>query len=240
MSGYIKLHRQFFDWGWRTKPNHVTVFIDLLCLAQWKPSEFAGVRLSPGDALVSLEKLALRTGLTVCKVRIVLRDLLSTGEISQKKAGKMRVISIANWEKYQDGDTINSNVIASKQQRNSIVIAPLEEGKERKKEKKNTSPDVLEWVAAFNSYASTKFTATPDVVRQVKKNMSLGITLEDARATIKHFGDEWTGSEKMKEHWNPKALFNRNFPSRVEQVKNAEAVRLQAQYNKLAKEFELE
>lgn len=110
----------------------------------------------------------------------------------------------------------------------------------RKKAAPSIPATAASWVEAFNAYASTRFTLTASVARQILENEKLGYALEDARAVVAYFGPKWVGDEKMGAYWKPSTLFNNKFPDRVEQARNAETIQKQAQYNKLAKEFELE
>ena len=145
MNGYIKIHRKMVDWGWYSDPVTKVVFLHLLLTANYKETEYRGVKISPGQAVVGINALAEKLGLTSQKVRTALSHLEASGEISRKSTNKFSVVTVVNWAKYQlvdDELTINqqtnNNQLTNKQQTtNKQLTTPKERKKERKKEYKN-------------------------------------------------------------------------------------------------------
>jgi len=102
MSGWVKLHRAIESWEWYKDANTFRVFLHLLINANYEPSRFMGVSIPVGSLPTGRKSLALALSLTEDKVRTSLMHLISTGEITQQNYPKFSVISITNWESYQE------------------------------------------------------------------------------------------------------------------------------------------
>lgn len=100
-TGYIKLHRNFLDWGWYHNTAVTKVFLYLLLTANYTHSEYMGIKLRPGQTVAGRKSLAEATRLTESQVRTAIAKLKSTGEITTEKAGNFSVITLMGWEKYQ-------------------------------------------------------------------------------------------------------------------------------------------
>lgn len=103
-SGWIKLNRSICDWEWFDKNNHLKLFITLLTHANYKDKKWRNVLVKRGEFLTSLERLQSITGLTNGKIRVALRDMQASGEITIKTTNKYSIISITNWDKYQNDE----------------------------------------------------------------------------------------------------------------------------------------
>ena len=64
--------------------------------------------------MTSINKLSEETGLTVRQIRTALEHLISTGELTSKSYNKNRIITVVNYEKYQDTDKQNDKQMTSK------------------------------------------------------------------------------------------------------------------------------
>ena len=103
-NGYVKIHRKIEDWGWYKVTNTKSVFLHLILTAELKDGEFKGHELKRGDVGTMVLRLSSELGLTVSQVRTALKNLIKTGEITQKPTKKFTIITVCNWEYYNDGD----------------------------------------------------------------------------------------------------------------------------------------
>ncbi len=109
---FIKMYRKFMQWEWYTDINTKTLFIHCLLRANWKAGVWQGIHYDKGEFITSLPKIAEESGLTVRQVRTSLEHLISTGELTSslsdkvtgKKLTKCRIITVNNWDEYQNGD----------------------------------------------------------------------------------------------------------------------------------------
>ena len=115
-SGFIKLHRQLINWEWYCHTNVKCVFIHCLLMANFKPSRFQGYEVPAGGFVTSYNKLSEQTGLSVQQVRSALNHLVSTNEITRCSTSKFTIITVNNWQEYQDGNKVNNKQLTNNQQ----------------------------------------------------------------------------------------------------------------------------
>ena len=121
---WIKLDRNILKWEWYTDANTKAVFIHLLLRANTKSGEFRGAPVKRGQVAASAQMLANETGLTASAVRTGLEHLKATGEIKVQPSNKFSVITIVNYDRYQE----------------KAVVKPQKEKAEKKKEAKKKAP----------------------------------------------------------------------------------------------------
>lgn len=127
MKGWIALHRQFTQWEWFDKPEMVQLFIYLLISATHEEMQWRGVTIKRGQIVTSLDKIKAATGLSTSKIRTCLERLKLTNEIASETTNQYRVITICNYDKYQNvgetSDKQDDKQIANKSQANRKQIA---------------------------------------------------------------------------------------------------------------------
>ena len=104
-QGWIKLHRQMTEWEWYSDINTFRLFIHLLLVVNHKDNKFRGKVIKRGQTNRSLETLSKETGLTVRQIRTSLTKLKPTRELTQQREGNLFVISVTNYDQYQENDT---------------------------------------------------------------------------------------------------------------------------------------
>jgi hypothetical protein len=127
-TGWIKLHRSILEWEWFSDHNVFRLFTFLLISVNYEEKKWRGFTVSPGELVTSLESLSKKTGLSVQSIRTSLNKLISTGELTNKNYSKFRVITINNFDKYQES---TSNITSSQQATNK-QLTTTKEYKERK------------------------------------------------------------------------------------------------------------
>ena len=127
MKGWIALHRQFTQWEWVDKPEMGQLFIYLLISATHEEMQWRGVTIKRGQIVTSLDKIKAATGLSTSKIRTCLERLKLTNEIASETTNQYRVITICNYDKYQNvgetSDKQDDKQIANKSQANRKQIA---------------------------------------------------------------------------------------------------------------------
>lgn len=101
-TSYIRIDRNIVHWRWWFDHNTLVVFLLLLIEANIKDNGFSGQIIKRGQVVTSLPSLCKSTGLTIQQVRTAIRHLKSTGEITGKSYSRYQVITIVNYDKYQD------------------------------------------------------------------------------------------------------------------------------------------
>ncbi len=100
--GWIKIHRQLFDWEWYKDSNMVHLFIHLLLSANHADGNWQGILLKRGQFITGRKKLSEQTGIAEQSLRTCLNRLKSTREITIKSTNKFSIITICKYDSYQD------------------------------------------------------------------------------------------------------------------------------------------
>lgn len=157
---WIKLYRKFKDWGWYRNSNMVHLFIHLLLSANYKANDWMGVSVGRGQVVTGLHTLYEDTGISIQTIRTCINRLKSTGEITSKSTNKFSVITIVNYEEYQQQDLESTSKSTSKltnnQQATNKQLTTLKEVKKEKKYNKPSSLSDDEWMAQLKSNPSYK------------------------------------------------------------------------------------
>lgn len=109
---WIKLHVDFLNWEWYQNNNTKSLFIHCLLKANWKDGKFENKDIPRGSFVTSLEKLSKELGFTIQQTRTALEHLILTNELTNKSFSKYRIITVNNYELYQQ----ITNTLTSEQQ----------------------------------------------------------------------------------------------------------------------------
>jgi len=103
--GWIKIHRQIKEKGWSNSPDYFALWFHLLLLANHKEKEWLWngsiYHCKPGQFITSRKELAKVSGINEHKVDRILKLFKSEQQIEQQTTSKNRLITIINWNKYQ-------------------------------------------------------------------------------------------------------------------------------------------
>ena len=101
-STFIKLDRNIERWRWFKNKNTLIVFLWLLLNANVADHEFEHEIIHRGQVATSLKNVGMTTGLTIREVRTAFLHLKSTGEVTSRSCNRYQVITIVNYDKYQE------------------------------------------------------------------------------------------------------------------------------------------
>lgn len=146
-SGWIKLHRSLLDWEWYDDINTFRLFIHCLLRANHSDAMWHGLTIKRGSFLTSLESLRKETGLTVSQVRTSISKLEMTSSVTSKSQARHRVITVLEYDRWQDNDKLSDSEIARWSQDNRKIVATNKNEKKKKKKKneKNTNSAALDF-----------------------------------------------------------------------------------------------
>lgn len=145
MEGYIKLFRQLKDWRYKTDPNMVALWVEILLQANRFDKEYKNEVFEVGSFPTSLKKLSEETGLSIQQVRTGLKRL-NGKEItcqSTSEGTKICVVKYAEFQGCDDGINTPTNTRSTHYQQtinNSI----------RKKERKK-GKDIYDSIPIYDS-----------------------------------------------------------------------------------------
>lgn len=130
-TGWIFLHRKFLQWEWYDDINTKVVFLHCLLKANWKEKQWRGETIKRGSFITSLHNLSSETGLSVQNIRTCLSKLESTGEINKRSTSVNTLITVINYNDYQDAN----KVLTNDQQTTNKRLTTTKEYKESKEGK---------------------------------------------------------------------------------------------------------
>ena len=113
MEGWIKLHRKLGDqYLWTAEPfTRGQAWVDLVMLASYETSFFYirgnRVDVQRGQLAWSERKLSFRWKWSRTKIKNFLKDLEKELQISQQKTQLISIITIINYEEYQQKEPQN-------------------------------------------------------------------------------------------------------------------------------------
>ena len=148
-SGYIKLWRKITSWEWYKDTNTFCLFIHLLLTANYKTSRFMGYEIARGSLVCGRKSLSEDTGISQRSIRTSLKNLKSTSEVTIKVTSKFSIVTLCNYEKYQDQFSDGDQQSDQQSDQHSTSIRPAfdqqvttskECKKERRKEIRDFTP----------------------------------------------------------------------------------------------------
>lgn len=140
-TSYIRLDRNIINWKWWHDHNTLIIFLFLLIKANIHDNGFSGQTIKRGQVVTSYQTLCNSTGLTIQQCRTAISHLKSTGEITSKAYSKFQVITIVNYDKYQDltGKTPYKQQATNRQSTGNQQHIENKENKENKRRNKGRS-----------------------------------------------------------------------------------------------------
>ena len=130
---YIRLDRNILKWRWWSDHNTLIVFLYILLSANITEHGFSGITVHRGQLATSIPSLCNSTGLTKMQIRTALQHLKTTGEITAKVYPKFQVITVVNYDVYQN---LTGKTAYKQQADNSHVTGKQHQSKKGEKGEK--------------------------------------------------------------------------------------------------------
>ena len=137
-KGHIIVKRTIQEWGWYHNPKTLAFMIHLVVEANFQDCEWEGTIIKRGELVTTLLELSKDVGITLQETRTIMKRLGGCGEVRARRVGKRSIITVCNYDSYQDTQH-DCNTIATRLQHPII-----EEGNKGIMEEKKTSNDVKE------------------------------------------------------------------------------------------------
>lgn len=134
-NGYVKIYRSILEWEWFTDVNTCQLFLYCLLKANHKDNRYKGILIKRGQFLTSLNSLSEDTGLTISNIRTSLKKLILTQELTQASQSRYSIITVNNYDEYQENSMNFDKQIACKSQANDMLLTTNNNDKNDKNEK---------------------------------------------------------------------------------------------------------
>lgn len=220
MKGWIKLHRKLLENPIWEDPHYLKLWIYCLMKATHKEREvILGnqiIVLQPGEFITGRKALSedLNKG-TKPKLKLnestwwrYLNNLGKLQMLNIKKTNKYSVVTILNWNEYQENEQQTNNKRTSDEQQ-------MNTNKNDKNDKNiKESIPYAEIVDYLNQKAGKKYQPTTQKTKTlIKARWNEGFKLNDFKKVIDIKTSQWKHDEKMNKYLRPETLFGSKFES---------------------------
>jgi len=209
-DGWVKLHRKMTEWEWYKVPNMFHLFAHLVMTANHEDGRWQGNDVKRGQVITGRKSLSEATGISEQSVRTCLSKLELTKEVSVFSTKKYSVITVCNYDIYQEEKKLVNQVLTNSQPTANQVLTTnknerMKEGKEKRIKDKNFSaieakPDFIQeksWGDLVQHRRIKKAAETEraytTIVKEIQKAMQFGFTPDDCINKICQ--RNWTGFE---------------------------------------------
>lgn len=199
LQGYIKLFRQIIEWEWYQDNNTKSLFIHLLLKANFIDKNWKGIDIKRGQVLTGLKSLSKQTGLSVQSLRTSIKRLKSTHEVTVQATNKYSIITICNYNDYNElNETANNlanNQSTNNQQATNKQLTTTKNIKNDKNDKNLKNKDSVRKFKAPN-------------LQQVKDYVQENKYSVDPETFFKYFDEgDWIDSKGNKvQNWKQKLI----------------------------------
>ena len=192
-TGFVKLHRKMTEWEWYDDANTFRLFFHFIIKANFKDKHWRGITVKRGSFITGYDKLSQELKLSKQQIRTSIAKLKSTGEITHQATNAYSVVTLINYDSYQDRDAIKAAQATPQttveQHSDNIPITPTKNVKNEKKEKKqditigdgevelDIDVPIAEVVETISSvYTNTMKSPTKEQVDEFAQEESLNLT----------------------------------------------------------------
>lgn len=197
MNGWIKLHRKLLENPVVMKDaDHLAVWVYLLLEATHEdyPTLWGGKKiiLKPGQVIKGRLQIARDLNINESKVKRIINLLKSDQQIDQQSRRYGSLITILNWDKYQERDQQNDQRATNERPTSDQRVTSKQEDKEHKNNKNNIykrfSPPTIEEVRAYCNERGNNVDPEKFIDFYESKGWMVGKTkMKDWRAAVRNW-----------------------------------------------------
>lgn len=166
MGGWIKLHRKLLENPLMRRPSWAWLWVVLLLKANHKETSMIWngklLVIKEGQFVTGRKELSEQSGLPESTVEDILKYLENQHQIQQQKETKYRLITIINWNEYQEPDTESNNKATTKQQQSDTNNNDKKDKKDSFSKEKHFGYEIVEPLNKEAEASSFKEKAKPE------------------------------------------------------------------------------
>ena len=216
-DGWIKMYRKVEKNPIVCKDNdYFRVWHHLLYNANHTPQSAIfkkqKIKVLPGQFVTGRKLIATACCVSEFKVERILKWFENDQQIEQQKTNKGRLITIVNWNKYQNCEQQNTQQMHKENTTNTQQMHTIKECKNIRIKEKNKY--IVEKVVDYlNQKANKNFKAnSKDTIRHINARLSDGYTLANFKSVIDNQTSKWLNTS-MEDYLRPSTLFGSKFES---------------------------
>ena len=145
-KSFIKLYKKILEWEWYKDYKTKDLFIHLLLKANWKDGKYQGYEIPRGSLITGRKQLAEELGFTEQSIRTAINHLKSTNEITIKTTKVFSIITIVNYEQYQESNQVSNQQLTNNQPTTNQQLTTIEEYKNNRIKENNNIINIYEFV----------------------------------------------------------------------------------------------
>lgn len=136
-NGFVKLHRSLLKWEWYDNANTMRLFIHLILTANIEDVQWREETIKRGSRVTSRRVLASELKISEREIRTAISHLESTGEVTSTTTNKYTIITVSNYEKFQQMTNKTASNRPSSDQQPTSNRPQYKKDKKDKKEKED-------------------------------------------------------------------------------------------------------
>ena len=98
---WVKIYDTLLDWRWHHRPEYVSFMLHCLLKANPKPTQWETISLKKGEFVTSMKSMTESVGISERTYRTIIKNLTDCGFLTTKTTNKYTIITICNYESYQ-------------------------------------------------------------------------------------------------------------------------------------------
>lgn len=208
IKGFVKIYREILDWEWYKVSTVKDTFLHCLFKANIEDKKWQGISVKRGQFVTSYAHLAQETGLSIQNVRTAVKKLKKTGELTTKPHGKFTVVTVNNWNRWQEINRKNNNILMATQQTPHPSLSTtkeLEESKNTRIEEGAPPACATDSFTKLKPLGEFKNVFLSD--EQIQKLLSLTKSQENLNLIIEQLSSNIAGKKKDAQ------TFDENYPN---------------------------
>ncbi len=115
-KGFVKLPRSILEWRWYRDLNTRSLFIHLLTTAAWEDTPYMNRIIKRGQCVTTVKELSTINQQTVQQTRTALSHLVSTNDITIESTPHFSIITLNDYDSFQQVGKPANNQTANEQQ----------------------------------------------------------------------------------------------------------------------------
>jgi uncharacterized phage protein (TIGR02220 family) len=220
MSGWIKLHRTIQNSKFGKNPELFHLFAVILLRANHKDGFTKdGTLIKAGQFMTSQIGLANEFKYKEMKMHRMLSRLKSEGQIDVSATSKNTIITVTNWEYYQQGDGVIDEQVRNKQGSDEEQVRTNKNANNNKNEN-NSKPEAMV-IAHYNLVNKRNLKQGDSNYKEIKARLKEGYSIDEMKELVEYAAKVWSKDPFWTDKNRPSTLFNSKFDGYLQNAKDA-------------------